>query len=223
MSENTHRELRELLGWFAVGRTDPAETVRVQAHLDGCSSCRAELAELRGTLARIERVDPDRIDDTPTPPPHLGDQVIEHVLSSAPERRPRTTSPLLLAAAAVGVLLVGVGAGWLLSPSPVQVAGPPTEPVTVEVVEPTLHASAQLINHTWGVEIQLTADGFNEGEAYRVQMISTSGARTSAGEFVGTGPAPMICNLNSSVLRPQAAGFEILDESGDVLLRSDFA
>lgn len=223
MTGNAHRELRESLGWFALGRTDPAETVRIQAHLDGCGSCRAELAELRGTLARVERVDPDRIDDTPTPPPHLGDRVIEHVLAAAPDQRPRTARPLLLAAAAVGVLLVGVGAGWLLGPAPARVAGPPTEPVTLEVVEPTVHASAHLINHTWGVEIQLTADGFTEGAAYRVQMISTSGARTSAGEFVGTGPAPMVCNLNSSVLRPQAAGFEILDESGDVLLRSDFA
>lgn len=222
MIENTHRELRELLGWFALGRTDPADTVRLQAHLDGCARCRAELAEIRGTLSRVERVDPDRIDDNPAPPAHLGDQVIAHVLSAAPAARRHTARRVLLAAAAVGVLLVGVGAGWLLSPSPTPSAGPPTEPVTVEVVQPSVHASAQLINHTWGVEIRLTADGFAEGEAYRVQMISTSGTRTSAGEFVGTGTAPMVCNLNSSVLRPEAAGFEILDESGDVLLRSNF-
>ena len=33
-------------------------------------------------------------------------------------------------------------------------------------------------------------------------------------EGFGTGAAPMICNLNSSVLRPDASGFKVLDTAG---------
>ena len=128
----------------------------------------------------------------------------------------------LLIAAAVAALLVGGGIGWIVKPAPALIAGPPTEPVPVQVDEGSLNASAKLINHTWGVEIQLTATGFEPGEAYRVQMITTSGGRSTAGEFVGTGSNQMRCNLNSAVLRPDAAGFEVLDDDGAVMLTSHF-
>lgn len=221
MNEAMHRDLREQLGWYAIGRADETQRIQLEAHLDGCDQCRAELAELRGTVARLDLVDPDRINDFRSPPAGLGDEVIAHVLAAGATPTPRRKVPALLAAAAA-VLLVGLGAGWLLKPDPAPLAGPPTEPVTVQVDEPTLNASAKLVNHTWGVEIQLTATGFEAGEAYRVQIVSTTGQRTSAGEFVGTGTNQMRCNLNSSVLRPAAAGFEVLDDDGAVLLTSAF-
>ena len=43
-----------------------------------------------------------------------------------------------------------------------------------------------------------------------------------AGAFLGVGPAELNCNLNSSVLREDATGFEVVDAEGAVVLRSTF-
>lgn len=96
------------------------------------------------------------------------------------------------------------------------------EMVDVRVDEPGVRASAGLVNHTWGVEVRLTASGFTSGGRYRVNVVGDGGQRYPAGEFVGTGSREMVCNLNSSVLRDRAGGFEVLDAAGEVLVTSDF-
>jgi hypothetical protein len=44
--EAAHREAQDLLPWLANGRLDGAELQRVQAHLDTCATCRADLDTL---------------------------------------------------------------------------------------------------------------------------------------------------------------------------------
>jgi len=44
--EAAHREAQDLLPWLANGRLDGAELQRVQAHLDTCATCRADLDAL---------------------------------------------------------------------------------------------------------------------------------------------------------------------------------
>jgi len=44
MMSNLHMEVRELLPWLANGTLVGAELERVQAHLDACPTCRAQLA-----------------------------------------------------------------------------------------------------------------------------------------------------------------------------------
>ncbi|MET3804925.1 hypothetical protein ABIB25_001921 [Nakamurella sp. UYEF19] len=220
MNDLSHRELREMLGYYVTGKLDEPERLSLQAHLDGCAACRAEVAELRGTVRKLDLVDVARIDSEPSPPPGLGEDVIRHVRAAQSVRRPRRSTPLLIAAA-IAALAIGLGAGWWLKPTPATVALPPTETVAVQVDRAPVDASAKLINHTWGVEIQLTASGFETGHAYQVEMINTRGERSSAGEFVGTGTRQMRCNLNSAVLRADAAGFEVLDH-GAVLVSSTF-
>lgn len=44
--DTAHREAQELLPWLANGTLGGAELERVQAHLQGCAACRAELALL---------------------------------------------------------------------------------------------------------------------------------------------------------------------------------
>ena len=64
-------------------------------------------------------------------------------------------------------------------------------------------------------------DGFRPGATYRVVVEATDGREVDAGAFIGTGAAPMVCNLNSSVLRPDASGFKVLDTAGSTVLRGD--
>lgn len=216
---STHREIREQLGGYALGHGTPAERTAVRAHLDGCASCRAELADLAPLRERLAAVDPDRVDDLPAPPPGLGDRVLagiaaEQAALPVPLRRRRRAAA---AVAAAGIAAAGVGVGWVVRPVPDPL---PLEPVAVQVAVPDVQATADVVPHTWGMEVQLHGAGFTAGEVYRAQVTEDDGRVVSAGEFIGTGSADMVCNLNSSVLRADAASFAVLDSSGAVVLTS---
>ncbi len=217
-----HRELREMLGAYALGHLGPAERDRVRAHLDGCAGCRAELAELAPLAGRLSAVDPDALDDTPTPPPDLGARVLARVAEEqrqvVPLRRAVVRRRVLAAAAVAGVAAAGGAVGWLVRPVPDPV---PLEPVAVQAVEPGVEARADLVPHTWGVEVKLTGTGFTAGEVYRVAVTDDDGREVPAGEFLGVGANELRCNLNSSVLRDDAVSFEVVDADGDVVARSD--
>lgn len=51
-----HHEFLELLPWYVTGQLDEAEAARVEAHLDGCDECQAELRfeeRLESEVARL--------------------------------------------------------------------------------------------------------------------------------------------------------------------------
>lgn len=54
LRNNPHDEVQELLPWFVNRTLDDADTKRVEAHLDECSECRAELELERQLAAAIE-------------------------------------------------------------------------------------------------------------------------------------------------------------------------
>lgn len=220
-----HRALREQLGVYALGHGTADERAAVHAHLDGCAACRAELAALTPLAARLEDVDPERLDEIPAPPPGLAEAVLARIAAEQADRpvdlgaRRRRSTQLLSVAAAGGIAAGGFGVGWLVRPVP---DPPPLEAVAVEVADGDISASAGLVPHTWGVEVKLSGEGFTAGEVYRVTVTEEDGDVVPAGEFLGVGPARLDCNLNSSVLREDAVGFEVLDADGAVVLSSAF-
>jgi anti-sigma factor RsiW len=220
-----HRSVREQLGVYALGHGSADERAAVRAHLDGCATCRTELAGLAPLAVRLEHVDADRLDEMPAPPPELADAVLARIATEeadrpadlAARRRRRTRS--LSVAVAGGVAAAGFGVGWLVRPVPDPL---PLETVAVEVAAEGISAAADLVPHTWGVEVKLSGTGFTAGEVYRVVVAEEDGAVVPAGEFLGIGPARLDCNLNSSVLREDAVGFEVVDADGTVVVRSAF-
>ncbi len=220
---DAHRELREMLGAYALGHLDPDERARVLAHLDGCPACRAELADISPLAGRLAAVDPAALDETPAPPPDLGARILARIAEEerqvVPLHRARARRRVLAAAGIAGVAAAGGAVGWLVRPVPDPL---PLEPVALEEIAPGLDVSADLVPHTWGVEVQLAGTGFADGEVFRVAVTDDDGRAVSAGEFVGVGARPMRCNLNSSVLRDDAVAFEVFDADGVVVLRSEF-
>ena len=210
--------MREQLGWYALGHGTPEERAGVRAHLDGCAGCRAELAELAPLAARLQGVDPDRLDEQPMPPAGLGDAVLARIAAEEPLRRRRVASRRALAAAAVmGVAAAGFGVGWLARPVPDPL---PLEPVAVQA-DPSIEVTADVVPHTWGVEVRLTGEGFTAGAVYEVVVTDEDGTAVPAGQFLGVGPAELRCNLNSSVLREDATGFQVVDADGTVVVSSE--
>lgn len=222
-----HRELRELLGAYALGDATAPEALAVRAHLDGCADCRAQVAALAPLAARLASVDADRLDDVPVTPPELEDRVFarlrrEGAHRSRPGGHPRAAAQLrrrtLLGVAGVAAAAIGFVVAWTTKPGP---PVGPREPVAVRALDRDVRdLSADVVPHTWGMEIKLVGAGFDAGATYDVNVITASGGVEDAGEFIGVGDVTMDCNLNSSVLRGDATGFEVVDESGDVVVTS---
>lgn len=217
-----HRRLREQLGSYALGHLPRTHTAAVRAHLDGCTACRAELAEIAPLVDDLRAIDPDRISALVTPPPALGEQIRGAVAVERSLRDRRVRSGRLLTAAAAVVAVLAVGATGFAVGDRRGGDGPqPFEAVAVTSDVAGVSADAGVVPHTWGVEIKLRATGFEVGQSYAVMVRTEDGRQRSAGAFVGTGAREMNCNLNSDVLRADAAGFTVVDARGAVVLSAD--
>lgn len=232
LGNDEHLALRESLGAYALGQLGPREAAAIRAHLDGCPACRAELASVMPAAGALTAA-AGRPAAAPEPPPGLEEEIIgriraEATAAGAPEvdlpttvvalRRPRRATVgragLVAAAAVVVAAVAGAGLGFIAG-SPTAV---PSEAVAVRAIDRPIQASARFIDHTWGTEINLAADGFERGAVYRVVVVDSAGRQVDAGRFVGTGDQRMRCNLNSSVLRADATGFDVIDDTGAVVL-----
>lgn len=125
---------------------------------------------------------------------------------------------LLLGGAAASMGAVAGAAGFALTDDD-PIAGPPTETVAVEAGDTAVVAQAQLVNHAWGVEYRLRADGLTPGRKYRVFYETVDGDRLSAGSFLGT-EGTVTCRMTASVLRERVRGIEVLSGRDDVVLRT---
>ncbi len=167
-----------------------------------------------------EALRPDEVE----PPPERIAELRGWVLADRARRgdapiptKPKRRWPLAAAAALLSSL--ATAAALTLSRPPAV----PVEEVALSQVPPGVEAEAQLIAHTWGTEVQLVVSGLADGQAYTVYVDSDEGDHIPAGTFLGTGAAPLRCNLNSAVLRSDAVAFEVLDSDGDVVMRSNLA
>ncbi len=78
-----HDEVLELLPWYANASLEGPERARVEAHLDRCALCRAELAECQQLAVVVKNAPP------PAPAPHPGslDRLLAR-LDTAKDERP---------------------------------------------------------------------------------------------------------------------------------------
>lgn len=219
-----HRTLREALGAYVLGHLAPDESAAIEAHLASCPTCPAELAELRpaaAALASVRQLSPVAAS---LPSPDLAARIDQRIdfeeRRNSRSRTVRSASMAMLGAAAAAVVLV-VGLRVTAPDAPV-VAAVPLEAVSFSEQQPGVTASANLVDHTWGVEVKLVAAGLTAGAQYSVTLTDAGGTAYPAGAFVGTGVKPVKCNLNAGVLRKQATGFVVRDVAGAVVLKSDF-
>lgn len=223
--ESRHRELRISLGAFVLGQLDEGEAGKVRRHVEFCAQCQRELAELMpvaqvlaGARPAVALAPPDQ------PPADLGERIEKQFESLETEnRRRRLVRHGVLAAAGLAAVVLAFLVGVQLAPTDdAPAAQIPLEHIEVGEAVPGLAAEADIVAHTWGVEVKLEATGFVAGDSYAVSVLAADGTRHPAGEFVGTGDQEMTCNLNSSVLRDEATGFEVRDGDGKVVLVSTF-
>lgn len=138
--------------------------------------------------------------------------------SAATRRVP--ASRISIAVAAVALLLVGAGAGFAAS-SLGTPDGPPRETVAVAGPAAASVTSAELINHTWGVELLLSLDDTVEGQDYLVFFVDDDGNVADAGGFVGDADRIVDCRMNTALLREETTRFRIVDGDGRIVLTAE--
>ena len=78
-NSSAHRELRELLGAYALGALPDEARAQLRAHLDGCAACRDELGEIAPLADALRLVKPDALSTVPVPPADLGDRIVGRI------------------------------------------------------------------------------------------------------------------------------------------------
>lgn len=182
-TRNDCREWRESLGAYALGQLQADERAGLEAHLDGCARCRAELALLEPVAGMLPHADPARIEaPAPQPPPELGARIAATIEGERQQgerrRRRRLFGGFALgaatAAAVTAVLLLFVLGGGDSSPrQEVEFAGLPAG-ITID---------ATLEPHSYGTEIHMYVHGVPSGTLCRVWLRGKNGASYPAGTF----------------------------------------
>lgn len=174
------RERRESLGAYALGHLSEEERTGLEAHLEGCEACRAELEGLTSLARPMSLADPARFESAPSPPPSLAARVAAAIGAEQLKERRRRRARFSLAfggaaavAAAVVVLLVLPG----------DEAAGPEQHVTFASLPGKMKISAKLIPDAFGTEIHMYVKGVSSGTLCRVYLRSRDGQTLSAGTF----------------------------------------
>jgi hypothetical protein len=179
MKAESCREWRESLGAYALGQLPEEERVRLEAHLEGCPSCSAELEQLSALAHPMSLADPARFDSAPALPPGLAGRVaatIGQERRSVRRRRFGFSLALGGAAAAVATVLV------LFVFSGGSNVGPERH-VSFGSLPSGMQISAKLIPNAFGTEIHMYVKGVSSGTLCRVYLRRRNGTELSAGTF----------------------------------------
>jgi hypothetical protein len=180
MRTESCREWRESLGAFALGHLPTEERAGLEAHLEGCPSCRAEADSLVLVSRLLPLADPEHFGPAPVPPPGLAERIAASIGAErhASRRRRRVRFALTLSGASAA--LAAVLAIFVLSGSH---GSGPEQHVDFGSLPAGIRIDATLESRPFGTEIRMYVSGIRSGTMCRVFLRSPSGARVSAGSF----------------------------------------
>jgi len=184
MTAERCREWRESLGAYALGQLPAEERAALEAHIEGCAECRAELESLAGVVRLMPLADPERFDSAPQPPALLGERIAATIAAErrASRRRGRrrlglawagAAAATAAAAAVLAIFVLGGGDG----------GSSPERHVTFAALPGRLHIGARLEPHAFGTEIHMYVKGAPSGALCRVFLRGPHGTKVSAGSF----------------------------------------
>jgi Putative zinc-finger len=180
MRTESCREWRESLGAHALGRLPEEERPALEAHLEGCAECRAELESLAGVARLLPLADPQHFGTAPAPPPALADRVVATIRG---ERRAARRRGLRLGLALSGATAAVAAAMLAIFVLPGGDGGAPAQHIAFTHMPPGMEIAATLEPHAYGTEIHMYVKGAPSGTLCRVFLRGPNGARMPAGSF----------------------------------------
>ncbi|HSS32840.1 MAG TPA: anti-sigma factor [Solirubrobacterales bacterium] len=182
MKTESCREWRESLGAYMLGHLPADEHAGLEAHLEGCPECRAEVESLQGVVTLLPHADPERFGPAPQPPKDLGKRILatldgERREKRRQQRRLRFGFAFGGAAAALAVTILALviftgGAG-----------SEPEQHVKFTSLPAGVEIGAMLEPHAYGTEIHMYVSGVRSGTLCRVFLRAADGTRYPAGSF----------------------------------------
>lgn len=228
----------EFLGAYVLGLVDDDERAAIEAHLDTCPACRAEVAELSGLSDVLATAPPDAVladlaaleaADAPTGFPATDDLLLQRTLREMRRETGRSRRLRLVTAAAAVVAvagLAGVGGAVLGSDE-----GGGQPPVAVEQGTRTLTATdagtgveltARIIPATAWTRLNVSVKGVEPGTLCQIVAVAADGRRDVAGSWVVATPKPGARRAgidgSTSIAPDELAGVEIVDGTGKLLV-----
>ncbi len=180
MKTDSCRDWRASLGAYSLGHLNADERAGLEAHLEGCPDCQAEIESLNDVAKLLAFADPAHFGPAPKPSPELGERITatigaERRVSRRRQRRRRfgfAASGAVAATAAVLAILVLPGGG-----------SQPVQHVEFVSAPPNVTIWASLEPHAFGTEIRMYVKGVRSGTLCRVFLRDARGASVSAGTF----------------------------------------
>jgi len=173
-------EWRESLGALALGQLPEEERAALEAHVEGCPECRAELASLSGVAQLLPLADPEHFGTAPAPPPSLADHVVAAIRSEQRKTRRRRLRFGLAFSGATAAMAAAVLAIFVL---PGGSSTGPEQHVSFSSLPAGLEIGATLEPHAYGTEIHMYVKGAPSGTLCRVFVRGPNGVQQSAGSF----------------------------------------
>jgi hypothetical protein len=219
MTTERCREWRESLGAHALGQLPADERAALEAHLEGCPECRAELESLRSVAQLMPLADPQRFAEAPSPPPLLGERVAATIAAErrARERRRKRrrwgfglawsgAAAALATAAVLAIFVLGDSGGG---------NEPPQRQVAFRSLPAGMRIDATLEPRSYGTQIEVYVSGVRSGTLCRVFLRDPRGVRLSAGSFRYRWDEDSHAVLSSALdlSRTQAIGIRVGDRT----------
>jgi Putative zinc-finger len=179
MKTDDCRERRESLGAYALGHLSEEERAGLEAHLEGCPSCRAELEQLTAVVRPMSLADPARFESAPQLPASLGARVAAAIARERLGRRRRR----LRFGLALGGAAAAVATAIVLLVLPGGETAGPEQHVTFSSLPRGTRVSAKLIPNPFGTEIHMYVKGVSSGTLCRVYLHGRDGTLLPAGSF----------------------------------------
>jgi len=217
MTTEVCRRRREMFGAYLLGHLTPEERVGLEAHLDGCADCRAELAELRPVAAALAAADPAHLGTPPAPPPDLADRVFAQVRDARRLERRRKLSLRLGA----GIAAVVVALSVFVVTRPDRPSRADKEDFAFTALPAGVEALATLYTYKTDprVEVWIEYEGLTPGVTYAVWVERATGERVRCGTFDAIEGRHHTV-LASKVSRDEAAAVGLTSTDGTQVLRA---
>jgi hypothetical protein len=170
-----------LLGAYILGDLATEERVGLEAHLDGCPTCRAEADSLRPMAELLPLADPDRFTrPAPRPAAELGERIAATIGGERRVVRGRRRRRLGLTLSGAAAVALAVLAVFVLSDDG---NGGPEQHVEFAGLPAGMKIYATLEPHAYGTEIHMYVKGVRSGTLCRVYLRGPRGERVPAGTF----------------------------------------
>ncbi len=204
---------------LALGIAEGTERGEAMAHLSTCPSCREQVRELAEVVDQLLALAPEA-----EPPAGFETTVIDRIAAEAGPRRSRRPRVLVLAAAAVILVLGGIGIGLATTGDSVGMAGTLAE-------APMATPSGERVGEVWRygnddavvvVSVPAWAGDAAPTISYSLRLDLANGDTVDAGalELDGTGSS---WGTSTGVDGGEIAGVSVVDDQGRVWCSGRFA